>query len=33
VEVEQNLLNRKIKTLTAYYGELVNESEDDLGHY
>lgn len=33
VEVEQNLLNRKIKTLTAYYGELVNEGDDDLGHY
>ena len=25
VEVEQNLLNRKFKTLTAYYGELVDE--------
>jgi len=23
VEVEQNLLNKKVKTLTAYFGELV----------
>jgi len=28
VEVEQNLLNRKLKTVTAYYGELVEEEED-----
>ncbi|XP_078610461.1 trimethylguanosine synthase-like [Branchiostoma floridae x Branchiostoma japonicum] len=25
VEVEQNFLNRKLKTVTAYYGELVDE--------
>ena len=30
VEVEQNLLNRKFKTLTAYYGELV---DDDTNNY
>jgi trimethylguanosine synthase len=24
VEIEQNFINRKLKTLTAYYGELVN---------
>jgi len=28
VEVEQNLLNRKMKTITAYYGELLNHEED-----
>ncbi len=26
VEVEQNLLNKKLKTITAYYGDLVEES-------
>jgi len=25
VEVEQNLLNRKLKTITAYFGELVDD--------
>lgn len=25
VEIEQNLLNRKLKTMTAYYGDLVDE--------
>ena len=24
VEIEQNFINKKLKTLTAYYGELVN---------
>jgi len=24
VEVEQQFLNKRLKTLTAYYGELVN---------
>ena len=28
VEVEQNLLNRKFKTLTAYYGDLVEEEQE-----
>ena len=28
VEVEQNLLNRKFKTLTAYYGDLVEEEPE-----
>lgn len=23
VEIEQNLLNNKVKTITAYYGDLV----------
>ena len=27
MEVEQNILTRKFKTLTAYYGELVNYSD------
>lgn len=27
VEIEQNLLNNKLKTITAYYGELVLEGE------
>lgn len=33
VEIEQNLLNNKLKTITAYYGELVLEGEydDDAG--
>ena len=30
VEVEQNLLNRKMKTLTAYYGDLVGQEEEEL---
>ena len=25
VEIEQNLLNNKIKTMTAYYGDLIDE--------
>eukprot|EP00092_Neocalanus_flemingeri_P015914 GFUD01017231.1.p1 GENE.GFUD01017231.1~~GFUD01017231.1.p1 ORF type:complete len:539 (+),score=222.79 GFUD01017231.1:195-1619(+) len=29
VEVEQNLLNRKMKTLTAYYGDLVGQEEEE----
>ena len=28
VEVEQNVLNGKSKTVTAYYGQLVNDVED-----
>ena len=28
LEVEQNLLNRKMKTLTAYYGDLVGHEEE-----
>ncbi|XP_076463011.1 uncharacterized protein LOC143295276 [Babylonia areolata] len=28
VEIEQNLLNSKLKTITAYYGELVMDGED-----
>lgn len=27
MEIEQNLLNNKLKTITAYYGELVLEGE------
>lgn len=27
VEIEQNLLNNKLKTITAYFGELVLEGE------
>lgn len=27
VEIEQNLLNNKLKTITAYYGKLVLEGE------
>jgi len=27
VEVEQNLLNKKMKLLTAYYGELLHNPE------
>ena len=27
VEIEQNLLNTKVKTVTAYYGELIQEQE------
>jgi len=26
VEIEQNILNSKVKTITAYFGELINES-------
>ncbi len=26
MEVEQNLLNKKLKTITAYYGELIHPS-------
>ena len=26
VEIEQNMLNSKVKTITAYFGELINES-------
>lgn len=29
VEAEQNLLNRKMKTLTCYYGDLVTWGEED----
>nr|KAG5701197.1 hypothetical protein BaRGS_023306 [Batillaria attramentaria] len=29
VEIEQNFLNQKLKTITAYYGELVLDGEDD----
>ena len=25
VEIEQNLLNKRIKTMTAYYGDLIDE--------
>ena len=28
VEIEQNLLNNKLKTITAYYGELVMDGQD-----
>ena len=28
LEVEQNILTRKFKTLTAYFGELVNYYDD-----
>lgn len=28
VEIEQNLLNHKLKTITAYYGELVMDGQD-----
>jgi trimethylguanosine synthase len=28
VEVEQNLLNKKVKTITAYFGELADSVED-----
>ena len=27
IEVEQHFLNRKLKTVTAYYGELVKEQQ------
>lgn len=30
VEIEQNLLNNKIKTLTAYYGEEMIEWGDEV---
>ena len=26
-EIEQNVLNKKVKTITAYYGELIRESD------
>ena len=29
IEVEQHFLNRKLKTLTAYFGELVKEQQED----
>lgn len=25
VEIEQNLLNRRVKTITAYFGELIKD--------
>ena len=28
VEVEQNFLNQKVKTVTAYYGELIDETTE-----
>ena len=28
VEVEQNMLNYKTKTITAYFGNLINEHEE-----
>ena len=28
VEIEQNLLNRKVKTITAYFGALVHDASD-----
>jgi len=28
VELEQNLLNKKVKTLTAYFGDLVSEESE-----
>ena len=30
LELEQNILNRKFKTLTAYYGELLGQVEEEL---
>lgn len=27
-EIEQNVLNNKVKTITAYYGELINSTSD-----
>jgi len=27
-EIEQNTLNNKVKTITAYYGELINSTSD-----
>ena len=29
VEIEQNFLNTKLKTITAYYGDLIDESNAD----
>lgn len=29
MEMEQNFLNKKLKTITAYYGELVLDGEED----
>ena len=28
VEVEQNFLNHKLKTITAYFGELIDDDDD-----
>ena len=28
VEVEQNILNHKLKTITAYFGELIDDDDD-----
>lgn len=30
MEMEQNFLNSKLKTITAYYGELVLDGEEDV---
>ena len=27
-EIEQNVLNNKVKTITAYYGELIKPASD-----
>jgi trimethylguanosine synthase len=29
VEIEQNLLNRRVKTITAYFGELINDRKSN----
>ncbi|KAH3729300.1 hypothetical protein DPMN_055268 [Dreissena polymorpha] len=29
MEMEQNFLNKKLKTITAYYGELVLDGEEE----
>lgn len=31
MEMEQNFLNKKLKTVTAYYGELVLDGEEEMG--
>ena len=31
VEIEQNFLNHKLKTITAYFGELIDDDDDDTG--